>query len=179
VVPPDFSPVEKLAPDHDLTRFHCGRRVIDDWLRKWARQSEALDSATTWVACAASSRTVVGFYSLTTGSVTHEDAPKRIRRGMPRYRIPVIILARLGVDLLHQDKKLGRALLMDAMLRVAKAANEVGVRALMVHALDEETRGFYERWGFEQSPLHELQLFLPMKRIRVSLDAAGLLGDAD
>ncbi len=170
-----YTRVEKLAADHIRTDFRCGRLALDDWLRKYAGQNEARGSTRTFVMCSEGTRQVVGYYSLTAGSVErHDEAPRPVRRGMPSYPIPVIILARLAVDSLHQRKKLGAHLLLDAMLRSTNAATAVGVRALMVHALDEDARAWYEGWGFHRSPLHELQLFLTLDEISATLEAAGL-----
>ncbi len=113
---------------------------------------------------------VVGYYALATGGVTKADAPARVGQGLAGYAVPVIILARLAVDLSEQGNGLGSALLRDALLRVVGIADEVGVRALMVNAQDQDAMAFYERFDFRPSPVDRLQMFLLMKDIRAMLD---------
>ena len=109
----------------------------------------------------------------------HEEAPDLIRKGMPKYRIPVVVLARLAVDQRfrppHMTVHLGTGLLKDAFIRAARAASNVGMKAMMVNAIDDAARGFYEKYGFAQSPTDPLQLFLPMSVIRASIEAAATL----
>lgn len=113
---------------------------------------------------------VVGFYSLATGGVAHQDAPSRVVKGLPKNPVPVIILARLAIHEDHQGNRLGRGLLRDSMIRVANAADEIGVRALLIHAKDEEARDFYlAQAEFEPSPVDPLQLFLLMKDLKKAL----------
>ena len=140
--------------------------------------NQELGSSRTFVTCPEDSpQRVVGYYSLTYASVQHEDTPPDVREGMPRYPIPVMLLARLAVDgdfrSPSRPTRLGSALLKDALIRAVRAAEEGGLRAVMVDALHDQARRFYERFGFEPSPTHEFQLFLPMARIRASLLAAG------
>ncbi len=113
---------------------------------------------------------VVGYYSLATGGVDRQDAPPRVTKGTPNHPVPVIILARLAVHADHQGRNLGRHLLRDALLRVANAAEEIGVRALLIHAKDDDARDFYlAQAEFEPSPVDPLQLFLLMKDLRKAL----------
>jgi GNAT superfamily N-acetyltransferase len=104
------------------------------------------------------------------GSVSLEEAPARITKGLARHPIPVILLARLAVDKSEQRTGLGKALLKDALARIARAADIVGARAVLVHAIDERARTFYEHFDFEPSPIHELQLMLLMKDLRKALE---------
>jgi GNAT superfamily N-acetyltransferase len=113
---------------------------------------------------------VVGFYSLAVGSVDPAAAAPRVIKGVPRYPVPVMILARLAVDLTHQRVGLGRALLKDALGRTAQAADIAGIRALLVHAKDERARNWYLSFDFEPSPSDPLHLFLLMKDLRAALD---------
>ncbi len=106
---------------------------------------------------------VIGYYSLAVGAVDHGDATARVRKGLARHPIPVMVLARLAVDLHYQGKKIGRCLLRDAILRTLQAADIAGIRVIFVNAKDERARGFYERFGFEPSPIHSLQLMLLIK----------------
>lgn len=150
---------------------------MDMWLKKYALSNQELGSSRTFVTCPDDDAGwVVGYYSLTFASVQHEDTPRDVREGMPRYPIPVMLLARLAVDIDFRSPRrvthLGSALLKDALLRSVRAAEEGGLRAMMVDALHDEARHFYERFGFEAAPTHDLQLFLPMSRVRASLLAA-------
>ena len=113
---------------------------------------------------------MVGYYSISAGSVFVEEAPTRISKGLARHPIPVILLARLAVDKDEKGAGLGKALLKDALVRIAQAADIVGARAVLVHAIDEQARKFYLHFGLEPSPIHELQLMLLMKDLRKALE---------
>jgi len=174
-----FLPTAPISGAHKVTDFNCGEDSLDSWLKKYALTNQELGSSRTFVTCPQDApQRVVGYYSLTFASVQHEDTPPAVREGMPKYPIPVMLLARLAVDIdfraPRQKTRLGSALLRNALIRTVRAAEEGGLRAMMVDALHEEARNFYLRFGFEPSPTHELQLFLPMARIRASLIAAGL-----
>lgn len=165
---PPLSEVELLGPQHAVADFDCGRAELNDWLRRFALASQRGESARVYVIHRA--QRVVGYHALATGAVARADAPSRVARGQADHPIPVILLARLGVDLSEQGRGLGALLLRDALLRVASAADVVGVRALLVHAKDDEARGFYEHFGFEASPVDPLQLMLLMKDLRGALE---------
>ncbi|WP_233590478.1 GNAT family N-acetyltransferase [Legionella qingyii] len=106
---------------------------------------------------------MVGFYSLTVGQVDVDEASECIKKGMGKYRIPVVILARLAVLHTYQGKGIGKAMLKDAILKTLQIAEQSGVRALLVHAIDEKAETFYKRLGFELSPIRENQLLLLLK----------------
>jgi len=143
---------------------------LDDWLKRYSLINQHAGMATTFVATADDSDDVVGFYSLATGGVDHQDAPARVTKGVPKHPVPVIILARLAVHEDHQSQGLGRGLLRDALVRVSNAADEIGVRALLLHAKDDEARDFYlAQAEFEPSPVDPLQLFLLLKDLRKSI----------
>jgi GNAT superfamily N-acetyltransferase len=118
---------------------------------------------------AARGNRVAGYYTLAAGSVRRDDTPPRVAKGLGNYPVPVILLARLAVDRTEQGKGLGAALLKDAILRAAQAADIVGCRALLVHAKDQAAQAFYRRFGFESSPVDELHLYLLMKDILANL----------
>ncbi|MFJ1270144.1 GNAT family N-acetyltransferase [Legionella lytica] len=155
---------ETLNKDHDLIGFDSNYPELDDWLKKYAFQAKASGSATTYIV--ADNNFVVGFYSLTVGQVNIDEASERIKKGMGKYPIPVVILARLAVHHAYQGKGIGRGMLKDAILKTFNTAEQVGVRALLVHAIDEKANAFYKRFGFEPSPLRENQLFLLLKDAR-------------
>jgi GNAT superfamily N-acetyltransferase len=124
----------------------------------------------TYVLVAEGSRRVIGFHALTVASISHQDATERARRGMPRYPIPVVLLARLAVDRSVQGRGVGALLLADAMRRALSLAEGTGVRLLLAHAIDRDALGFYLRFGFERSPSDPFNLQLLIKDIRRSLD---------
>lgn len=148
-----------LGLAHILSAFHCGEAVLDEWLRNRGLKNQSLGAARTFVVCQEGSSQVVGFYSLATGSVTHSISPGSLRRNMPDP-IPVIILARLAVDKRFHGKGLGADLLRDAILRICHVAENIGVRAVMVHALSDSAKQFYLHHGFIQSLTQENTLFL-------------------
>ena len=115
---------------------------------------------------------MVGYYSLAVGAVERGEAPARIRKGLARHPIPVMLLARLAADRAEHGRGLGRILLRDALLRTAEAAEIAGIRAILVHAKDDEARAWYERLDFEPSPTNPSHLFLLMKDLRASLRAS-------
>lgn len=168
---PRFGEPEALQAGHDLDDFDCGTASLNVWLRKHALQARAVDSARTFVVTDAEQDRVVGFHALTGVDVAHDDAASRARKGMPRHPIPAALLARLAVDVSVQGRGLGAWLLQDAMRRVVVAAESVGIRVLLVHALDERARSFSERHGFEVSPTDPLNLQILVKDQRRSIEA--------
>jgi GNAT superfamily N-acetyltransferase len=163
-----LSPIEKLSKVHDLSAFDCGTESLNAWLKRYALANQQNDSAQTYVLHR--NGIVIGYYALTAGSVRPEDAPGRVSKGLARHPIGVILLARLAADKREQGKGLGKALLKDALLRIMSAADAIGARAVLVHAIDEGARKFYEHFGFERSPIDELQLMLLMKDLRAQLE---------
>jgi len=165
---PPLSKVEPISESHDVSRFDCGEhQSLNDWLKRFALANERNESARTYVVHR--NELVVGYYSISAGSVSLEEAPARISKGLARHPIPVILLARLAVDKEERGTGLGKALLKDALRRIAQAADVVGARAVLVHAIDEQARKFYEHFDFEPSPVHDLQLMLLMKDLRKAL----------
>jgi len=159
-----LSGVELLAAHHSTGTFDCGKPALDDWLQRMALLNQGTGTARTFVVHRDGE--VVGYYSLASGAVTHKDATPRVRKGLAAHVVPVILLARLAVDRSVQGTGLGAALLKDALLRAAGASQEIGARAVLVHAKDEQAKGFYSRFDFEASPTDPLHLFLLMKDVR-------------
>jgi len=157
----DYGTIEKLRREHELDSFDCGKEDLNRFLKRHAWNSQQAHSAQTYVL--AQELAVVGYYSLAAGSVTHEEATKRAKKGLARHPIPVILLARLAVDVSLQGKKIGPALLKNALLRAASAADTIGARAVLVHAKDDDAKGFYEHFDFEPSPSDPYHLMLIMK----------------
>lgn len=156
-----FGTIEKLRSEHRLESFDCGRDALNRFLIRHARESQQAGSAQTYVL--ANQMVVHGYYSLAASSVFHDEATARIRKGQPRHPIPAILLARLAVDARLQGRGIGPALLKDALLRAASAADTIGARTLLVHAKDENARAFYEHFDFEPSPSDPFHLLLIMK----------------
>ena len=165
-----LSAVEPLSSAHRTEDFDCGKLELNEFLQRYALMNQGSGGARTYVVHR--DQTIVGYYSLAAGSVEPEKAPKRVRSGMGQYDIPVILLARLAVDVREQGKGIGAALLRNALLRIAGVAGEMGVRAVLVHALDEEAKSFYQLFDFEESPTDPLHLMLLMKDLRALLRAA-------
>lgn len=162
-----YEPIRKLAPG-DLTQsFDCGKPALNQFLQRYALLNQKAHSAQTYVCCLRGE--VVGFYSLAVGSVEPQHAPARVTKGLARHAVPVMILARLAVDRQHQGKGLGKALLKDALLRTAQAADIAGIRCLLVHAKDEAARQWYASWDFEPSPTDPFHLFLMLKDLKALL----------
>jgi GNAT superfamily N-acetyltransferase len=155
-----------LDRTHDLSAFDCGAPALDDYLRKYAWQNHQNRSARTYVTTRDSR--VVGYYTLAAGSVRRDDTPPRVAKGQGNYPLPIILLARLAVDRTEQGKGLGAALLKDALLRAAQAADLIGCRAVLVHAKDKQAQAFYRKYGFESAPVDEFHLYLLMKDIKAN-----------
>ncbi|MFI7027979.1 GNAT family N-acetyltransferase [Microbispora rosea] len=162
-----MSPVTK---GDDLDGFDCGSPAQSEWLTRHALQAHASGGRRVYVVRGMGCGKVAGYYALAAGSVTPGEAPARLLKGAGRHAQPVVILARLGVDRAAQGIGLGRALVADALRRVARVADQIGVRALLIHCESETARAFCLRLAaFEQSPsdpLHLLPLLLLMKDLR-------------
>ncbi|MCS3464601.1 GNAT family N-acetyltransferase [Citrobacter sp. JUb117] len=147
-----------LTEGHDLQPFNCGNEVLNDWLRRRAIKNQYLNASRTFVICLESTQRVVGYYSIATGSVSHADLGRSLRQNMPDP-VPVVLLGRLAVDASTQGHSFGKWLLNDAVLRISNLADQVGIKAIMVHAIDGKARAFYEYFGFVQSPIATNTLF--------------------
>jgi|SRR5436853_289981 len=163
---PSLSPPEKLNASHDLSQFGCGEPLLDDWLRQRALKNDESGASRTYVVCAGEK--VVGYYALAVGAVAHAVAPGRVRRNMPDP-IPVMMMGRLAVDKNYQRRGIGPALLRDAILRTLQAADIAGIRAILVHAISERARQFYEDCGFIASPMDPLTLMITVAEAVKSL----------
>jgi GNAT superfamily N-acetyltransferase len=153
-------PPEHIGPEHDLSSFRSGVAVLDDWLKRRALTNEQSGVSRTYVVCTADKR-VVGYYALASGSVAAAAATGRTCRNMPDP-VPVMVLGRLAVDETYQGRGMGRGLLRDAILRCLQAAEIAGIRAILVHAISEGAKRFYESCGFSVSPLDPMTLMIPV-----------------
>jgi GNAT superfamily N-acetyltransferase len=151
---------ERISPEHDLSSFRSGVAVLDDWLKRRALPNEQTGASRSYVVCTGSKR-VVGYYALANGGVAAEAATGRTRRNMPDP-VPVMVLGRLAVDEAYQGRGIGRGLLRDAILRTVQAAEIGGIRAMLVHAISEDAKRFYETCGFSESPLDPMTLMITM-----------------
>lgn len=149
---------EPLSATHILVEFECGEAVLDDWLKRRAMANQMSGASRTFVVTDQGSR-VYGYFAMAASVVSHQMATSSVRRNMPDP-VPVMVLARLAVDHRGQGIKLGASLLQDAVNRAVVVSQNAGVRALLVHTLHDRAKEFYERYGFQSSPLHPMTLML-------------------
>jgi GNAT superfamily N-acetyltransferase len=160
-------PLDRRA--HELRDFDCGNERLSRWLHVSAGQAQRRDVARTYVAVDGTDR-VVGYYTLVAGQVEHGDAPGAVRKGASsHFPIPVGLVARLAVAATYQGQGLGTDLLRDALRRILAASEHVGIRAALVHAIDEPAAAFYRRFGFEAATPDGLTLMVPLAAVRAAL----------
>ena len=162
-----LSAPEPLGTQHHIEDFSSGVASLDEWLKRRALANQASDAARTFVVCDADK--VVGYYALASGAVNIAAAPGRFRRNMPDP-IPVVVLARLAVDQAHQGRGLGRALVRDGARRVVQAADAIGIRGILVHAISQEAKAFYLRLGFDLSPIEPMTLMVTLADVRNTIE---------
>jgi len=153
-----------LAAAHLLDEFACGETSLDDWLKRRAMTNQLSGASRTFVVTDLHGR-VRGYYAMAAGAVSHQDATSSVRRNMPDP-VPVMVLARLAVDHQAQGIHLGAALLRDAVGRAVSVSHNAGVRALLVHALHDRAKQFYEHFGFQPSPQHPMTLMLRLNAVK-------------
>lgn len=165
---PALTAPEPLGAAHDLTQFSCGRPELDAWLKDRAMDSEGR-SARTYVVCAGRN-VVVGYYCIATGSIERRALPPKMKRarGLPG-QIPVAVIGRLARDQTFRGTGLGRDLLQDALRRILAASRVIGIRAVLVHALDEAAAGFWRSQDFIESPVGSGAFHLPIETIADAL----------
>lgn len=161
-----LSPPELLTEHHDLEPFTSGVESLDTWLKRRALKNQLSGASRTFVVC--EGQRVVAYYALASSAVAVADTSGRFRRNMPDL-IPVVVLGRLAVDRSYQGKGIGRALVRDAGYRVVQAADAIGIRGLVVHALSPEAKAFYEAVGLDPSPLDPLTLMITLADLRANL----------
>ncbi len=162
-----LSPPEPLTDDHQVDSFESGEPVLDDWLRRRARANQASGASRTYLVC--EGKCVAAYYALASGAIAQAGVPGKFRRNMPDP-IPVVVLARLAVDRHYQGHGLGRALFRDAAQRVAHAADTIGIRGILVHAISEEARKFYIALGFDPCPAEAMTLVVTLRDLRAILE---------
>jgi GNAT superfamily N-acetyltransferase len=161
--------IEKLNDSHLLESFDCGVPELNRFLIKHALHNQRANSASTYIVC--EGNTAIGFYSLAVGSVIHAQAPVRVIKGLAKYPVPVMILARLAVDKAYHGRGVGSGLLKDALLRTLLASDIAGIRALIVHAKDDNAKQWYQRFDFDPSPTDPLHLYLLLKDINRAVNS--------
>jgi GNAT superfamily N-acetyltransferase len=155
-----------LGSQHQIGDFSSGVASLDEWLKRRALANQASGATRTFVVC--DDDRIVGYYALASGAVNVAAAPGRFRRNMPDP-IPVVVLARLAIDQAHQGRGLGRALLRDGARRVLHAADAIGIRGILVHAISEEAKAFYLSVGFDPSPIEPMTLMISLSDLRKSV----------
>lgn len=162
-----FAAVKPLESHHDVDRFECGREQLDRWLRAYAGQGQRRDTARTFVVCRRGETDVVGYYTLVASQVEQSKATSEAQNETSKhFPIPVCLIARLAVDRSEQGAGLGRSLLLDALRRTVHASRSVAMKAVLVHAIDEEAAAFYERFGFKPASTEPLTLMVPLEAVR-------------
>lgn len=161
--------IEKLDRRHDVDAFDCGKEPLNRFLHRYALQNQKAEASQTYVATDAG--TIVGYYTLVVGEIAHDQAAERLKKGLARHPVPVMVLARLAIAAGQQGRGLGKGLLKDAILRTLRAADIAGIRALIVHAKDDEAKAFYQRFDFTASPTDPYHLFVLLKDLKASLSA--------
>jgi GNAT superfamily N-acetyltransferase len=159
--------IEKFERRHAVDAFDCGEEALNRFLIRNALQSQQANASRTYVAL--SDARVVGYYTLVVGEVAYADAPERLRKGLARHPVPIMLIARLAVGADMQGKGIGAGLLKDALLRTLQAADIAGIRAVAVHAKNDAARTFYEHYEFASSPTDPLHLFVLLKDLKAAM----------
>lgn len=158
-----LNPPQPLSAAHRLDDFACGEAVLDEWLKRRAMANQLCGASRTFVVADREHR-IYGYYAMAAGAVSRQMATSSVRHKMPNP-VPVMVLARLAVDHRAQGIKLGASLLQDAVKRAVIVSQNAGVRALLIHALPDQAREFYEHYGFQVSPAHPTTLMLRLSSI--------------
>lgn len=161
--PLDFTPPSPITANLELVNFDSGESSLNEWLKKRAFKNHSTGASRCFVLCVGA--TVIGYYSLSAGAISHEAAPKVMRHNMPNP-LPVLLLGRLAVDKRYHNQGIGKALLRDAMLRAVNVSGDAGVFALLVHAISDQAKQFYLSRGFVESPLQAMTLLITIETIR-------------
>lgn len=161
--------IESLAKEHQVRSFDCGEPALNEYLQRFALKNSKKGVARTFVVVLEGCRDVLGFYTLSAGSITFQNLPPDAAKGMPKYPVPVARLGRMGVHKDQQGTGLGTFLLSDAMNRVAQTSAEIGIFALIIDAKNEGVKAFYRKFGFIEFNDVPLSLFLPVNTILKSI----------
>lgn len=159
----NLKPPSPITADIGLADFDSGELSLNEWLKKRALKNNASGASRCFVLC--NGKTVIGYYSLSAGAISHETAPKSMRRNMPNP-LPVLLLGRLAVDKRYHNKGIGQALLRDAMIRAVNVSGDAGIFAILVHALNDQAKQFYLSRGFVESPFQPMTLMMTIETVR-------------
>jgi len=159
----NLRPPSPITADIKLADFDSGELSLNEWLKKRALKNNTAGASRCFVLC--NGNTVIGYYSLSAGAISHEAAPKAMRRNMPDP-LPVLLLGRLAVDKRYHNKGIGQALLRDAMIRAVNVSGDAGIFAILVHALNDQAKQFYLSRGFVESPLQPMTLMMTIETVR-------------
>lgn len=159
-----YTSPEKLNKSHNTKQFDCGNEQLNEYLKKYALQNQKKNISNTFIAL--KNDKIVGYYTLTFGSVAKKELPGKTKRNLPNYPIPVMILARLAVDKNEQKSSIGKGLLKDAFLRTIQASEIGGIKAIMVIAKDDKAKAYYQKYNFIESPVGALILYLPIEFLK-------------
>jgi predicted N-acetyltransferase YhbS len=160
-----FSKPAPITAAHEVKGFDCGNTALNEFLHKYALASAAAGLARTFVATIKDQPTVIGYFSIAAGAVEREAATERVAKGTPKHAIPVVLLARLAVDLRYKGQRVGEGLLKEALLKILEASSIIGVRCVLVHAKDQKAASFYAKYGFVPSPSNSFHMILILKDI--------------
>jgi ribosomal protein S18 acetylase RimI-like enzyme len=163
-----YNPPTPIKEEHDIQNFDCGDPSLNDWLKKRALKNDLTGASRTYVVTYGSD--VVGYYTLAAGCIYHNEASGKIKRNMPNP-IPAMVLGRLAVDINHQGRAIGTGLLQDAVKRTWQASFILGIRVILVHALNEKAKLFYEKYGFRASPINDLTLMVTLQEVKALFDS--------
>ena len=161
--------IERVNRSHDRSEFSCGKPPLDDFIRRFVTQYEKRNLGRTFVAVREGQTRIGGYYTLASSSVTFEHLPEESARTLPKHPVPVVLIARLAVDASSQGQKLGEKLLIDALSRCLDLAEQLGVHAVEVDAIDDQSRSFYLKYGFVSLKDDPRHLFLPVATIREAI----------
>jgi len=154
--------IEALNKEHDRESFDCEEPSLNNFLKNYARQNDVKGLGKTFVAILSGGQKIYGYYTISSGSISFDNLPEK----MPRYPVPIVHLGRLAIDKTVRDKGLGGLLLLDALRRSLKIADELGVFAVEIYALNEQVKSFYLKFGFRELNDDPLHLYLTLKLIR-------------
>jgi GNAT superfamily N-acetyltransferase len=161
--------IERLERGHVRDSFSCGKPPLDEFIHRLVSQYEKRNLGRTYVAVRPGDKQVLGYYTLASGAISFQNLPETSARKLPRHPVPVILLARLAVDLSVQGKGRGEGLLSDALRRGLSLADKLGIHAVEVDAIDQQAKAFYEKYGFEPLLDNEFHLFLPIATIQSAI----------
>jgi GNAT superfamily N-acetyltransferase len=160
-----FTPPELINKNHDKNTFDCGNDSLNIFLKNYSLQNDKNNSSRTYVAGNKKDNLIIGYYTLTYGSIAYGQATPSVKKNMPQYPIPVMLLARLAVDKKYKNLGVGTGLLKDALLRTMQASEIAGLRAIITHAKDNSAKQFYLKHGFKESPLDNYHMMISLKEI--------------